>query len=569
MTLLQPLIALLAQAVGVSSTSSAASASLWTTAQGAEKKMTKGADVQFKDDFDFDGPVVGISGRRGQSITGFGSAFTEAAASVFAELPTAKQEQLLQLLFGKDGMGFTVGRVHINSCDFSIENYDFDGEEGDVDLKKFDNNVTHDQKLLIPLITRAQEVLKSTGRNLSLLASPWSPPWWMKTSGQMDGSDDVCLKDGMRPTWAKYISKWISAYQKQGVPIWAITVQNEPEFNAPWEACKWSKEEEAEFVGRDLGPTLRKDHPDVKIFAYDHNKDDAFEWAEALLGDSTASRFLTGIGLHWYSGDMFDQVAKIHEKFPDAVILGTEATFEKQAWDAGDTMMKEGKWSFGEGYAHDIMGDLKAGATGWIDWNLALDKDGGPNHVDNVCDAAIIVSDQSYYVHPQLYYMGHFSKWVLPGSEYIETYVLNSVSYSGETRGYGTCKSSDGLQAASFMRPDEQVALVVLNCGDTQIEFKIHAGEKAAKAKIPAHAIQTYLISRSDDAATPEAKEDPPARQEAEPLPDDFPPAPAGARVTTRTGTTTTTTSRGAAAGAADGAGPAPGDCTYFNSGDG
>merc|ERR1719221_791968 len=187
--------------------------------------MAKQADVKFEDDFTFDGPIIGISGRRVQSITGFGSAFTEAAASVFAELPTSKQ----------------------------------------------------------------QELLKSRGQKLSLLASPWSPPAWMKSSGEMDGSSDVCLKDGLCPTWAKYMSKWISAYQAQGVPIWAITVQNEPGFAAPWEACKWSKDEETEFVGKDLGPTLRKDHPDVKIFAYDHNKDAALEWADSLLGDPTAS----------------------------------------------------------------------------------------------------------------------------------------------------------------------------------------------------------------------------------------------------------------------------------------
>merc|ERR1719436_600444 len=181
----------------------------------------------------------------------------------------------------------------------------------------------------------------------------------------------------------------------------------------------------------------------------------------------------------------------VHQKFPGAQLLASEATYEKRRWQPG-TVQAHSVWSFGEGYAHDIIGDLNAGAVGWIDWNLLLDQDGGPNHVDNVCDAAMVADETKgkLFRHPQFYFIAHFSKFILPGSKHLRTEVAPTFTYSGKPRDYGTCTREDGLQAASFLRPDGLLAIVVLNCGDYIIDFKLRDGSRAALARIPPHTIQ-------------------------------------------------------------------------------
>jgi len=147
----------------------------------------------------------------------------------------------------------------------------------------------------------------------------------------------------------------------------------------------------------------------------------------------------------------------------------------------------------------DIIGDLNAGSIGWIDWNLLLDENGGPNHVDNVCDAAIVadVTAGKLFRHPQYHYIGHFSKYIPPGSRHLRTKVTPKRAYVGKTREYGTCTGQDGLEVVSFLRPDGLIAIVVLNCGDYIIAFKIREGSRATLARIPPHGIQTYLLESS------------------------------------------------------------------------
>jgi glucosylceramidase len=470
--------------------------------------MAQQADVDFVADFDFVGPVVDLTGERGQTITGFGGAFTEAAAIVFAKLSKEKQRRFLEGYFGSGGLGYTVGRVHINSCDFAESNYAFDDAEGDVELKHFDDSVEHDQKLLIPLIRAAQDMLRSQGKELRLLASPWSPPAWMKSNHQMDHSKLPCMSDEYHDAWAHYIARWIAAYERQGVPIWAITVQNEPENDAVWEACRWRPAEEAHFLGEHLGPVIKKLFPEVLIFAFDHNKDHLVHWARAIYSHPTAAKYADGIAFHWYAGDGFDAVRQVQDEFPQAKLLASEATYERYRWHEGTTL-EEGDWSFGEGYAHDIMGDLNAGSTGWIDWNLLLDQTGGPNHAQNACDAAVLadvseagtVDGGHLFHHPQFHFMGHFSKYILPGSRHLRTEISHRRSYNGAPRWYGTCTGDDGLEVTAFLRDDGLVVLVALNCGDNIIAFKLRDGSQAALAFIPPHAIQTYLLEGALPAA--------------------------------------------------------------------
>jgi len=207
-----------------------------------------------------------------QTILGFGGALTEASATVFKGLNEQLQNEVIDALYSKDGLNYNMGRTHINSCDFSLSSYSFDDVDGDVHLKHFDTGLQRDQQSLIPFIKRAQAKVKSEGEKLKILASPWSPPWWMKQNKNMSKSSQTCLVPEYRKVWAQYIAKWMTSYEKQGISMWGMTIQNEPVASNPWESCKFDGNEEAEFLADHLGPVMKKHHPDVKIFGFDHNK---------------------------------------------------------------------------------------------------------------------------------------------------------------------------------------------------------------------------------------------------------------------------------------------------------
>jgi glucosylceramidase len=231
------------------------------------------------------------SSRKYQKILGFGGAFTEASAVNFYKLPAAAQEKFLQMYFGDDGIGYTLGRIHINSCDFSLESYDFDSVAGDYELKHFDMNVTHDEVSTLPFIRAAM-------RTSAL-------PTWMKNPSP-DGTQSMtgsATPNGLRDdpqtqlAWARYISKFITAYAHKGVPIWSVTPQNEPEFAAPWEACAYTAESENAFIQKYLGPVLKDEHPEVLILGFDHNKDHLRAWTEVLMSNAEET-YTNGMAFH-------------------------------------------------------------------------------------------------------------------------------------------------------------------------------------------------------------------------------------------------------------------------------
>lgn len=250
--------------------------------------------------------VVVDSGKWYQQIIGFGGAFTEAAAMNFAQLPEEIQEEILEGYFGKSGIGYTLGRIPINSCDFTVASYSFDDVAGDYDLEHFDMSVSHDQKEMLPFIKRALATSKKAGRKLNLFGSPWSPPAWLKVpvdgKQSMDGSNDpngLKLDRKSQAAWALYFSKWIEAYEASGVPIWGLTVQNEPEFAAPWEACKMNATMQRDFIRDYLGPSVKSHHPDVKLMAFDHNKDHLEAWTQTIFADADAAKYVDGMAFHW------------------------------------------------------------------------------------------------------------------------------------------------------------------------------------------------------------------------------------------------------------------------------
>ncbi|CAK0847826.1 unnamed protein product [Prorocentrum cordatum] len=375
-------------------------ASVWLTTPDPLYRMTKRPDLYFEDQTESvlsaDGLTVSFSQHEGQTIEGFGGTFTDAASELFKSLDEDLQDAILEAYFGETGIGYTLGKVPINSNDFSNETYSFDDAANDTDLEQFDHDVSHDVKSIIPMILEAQKKLADTEQEMHLLGVPWSPPGWMKTNGRMEGSKEPCLDGKMARVWARYISLWISAYIEKGVPVWAITPQNDPTADKEWEACRYSPEEEAEFIAKHLGPELSESHPNVKILAFDGDAELMMNWTNATLKHSASAKYVSGIAFHWFSGDSFGLIGDVHRQLPDAILLSSLAGYAMpQHWEGfqpQDAFFASGDWQHGQGYAHDIIGDLNAGAHGWIDGSLILNSTGGPNRAGNLMDAPIMIS---------------------------------------------------------------------------------------------------------------------------------------------------------------------------------
>lgn len=406
-----------------------------------------------------------------QEFLGFGGAFTEAASTTLDKMPADKRQDILQAYFSPDpkqGHGYTLCRTHINSCDFSLGNYAYAEVDGDVGLEHF--SIARDRQSLIPMI---REAMNLTGGKLRLFASPWSPPAWMKTTGKMNYGGK--LRPECREAWANYYVRYIQEYAKEGIPIWGLTVQNEPEASQTWDSCLYTAEEERDFVRDHLGPTLENAGlGDVKIIIWDHNRDRMFERAKIVLDDPQASRYVWGVGFHWYCGDYFDNVQATHDAYPDKHLIFTEGCQE------GGPHLNS--WVMGERYARSIINDLNRWTVAWVDWNMVLDETGGPNHVGNLCSAPILADTQARDFKPQssYYYIGHFSRFIRPGA-----------------RRVACAKTLDDLEATAFLNTDGTVAVVVMNRTEQPLAFFLKTQGLEAKTVIPHRAIKTYLFEQA------------------------------------------------------------------------
>lgn len=437
------------------------------TVKNSGDRLTEKPGLAFREDTDgCENHLINIyEDLKYQEFEGFGGAFTEAAAVTIAKMSAEKQTEIVNAYFdSREGLGYTLCRTHINSCDFSLGHYAY-VEEEDPELTHFD--ISRDREALIPLIQRAQN---TSGKKIRLCASPWSPPSWMKTNGQMQ--EGGRLKKEYRDAWARYFVKYIQAYAREGVPIWAVTVQNEAQAVQTWDSCVYSAEEEKDFVRDYLGPALEEaglSH--VKIMIWDHNKERIYERANTAFTDSKASSYIWGIGFHWYSGDHFEALDAVHERFPDKKMMFTEGCQE------GGVHL--GSWDTGERYGHDMIGNLNHWTVGWIDWNIVLDERGGPNHVGNYCDAPIIADTENDHVHYEssYYYIGHFSKYIQPGGRRI-----------------ASSRYTDQLETTAFLNPDGTIAVVVLNRTGETLPYVLRYRNELAETSIPARSIQTLIF---------------------------------------------------------------------------
>lgn len=406
-----------------------------------------------------------------QTFLGIGGAITDASAEVFAKLPLDKQQELLNAYYNKEkGIGYTLARTNIHSCDFSSSSYTY-VNEGDKDLKSF--SIEHDKEFRIPLIKKA---IESAGGNLLLFASPWSPPAFMKDNNNM-------LKGGkLLPeydqSWATYFTKFINAYEKEEIPVWGITIQNEPMATQTWESCIFTAEEERDFLKNYLGPTMEHEGlADKNIIVWDHNRDLMNHRADVIFSDPEASKYAWGLGFHWYESwsggeEMYNNVGKVNESYPDKHLLFTEGCAESFRPNGYQT------WKNAERYGRSMINDFNNGTIGWTDWNILLDEAGGPNHVGNFCFAPVHADTQSgeLIFTPSYYYIGHFSKFIRPNAKRVST-----------------ASSRSPLLSTSFINEDGKIVTIVMNQSDLEVEYKLYIGSNAVNVVLPPHAIQSLV----------------------------------------------------------------------------
>ena len=431
-----------------------------------------------------------------QTITGFGGSFTESSAYLLNQLGPENRKKIIDAYFGPDGARYSLTRTHINSCDFSLSNYSYAAVEDDMELEHF--SIEEDKDDIIPFI---KDAMAASEDGFKIISSPWTAPPWMKDNKDWVGGK---LLPKYYDTWALFFSKYVDAYKSEGIDIWGLTVENEPLGNGNnWESMHFSAEEMTHFVQNFLGPSLEsngKGH--LKILGYDQNREHLAHWVDAMYKDEAASKYFSGTAIHWYAStfEVFpDALQYAHEKAPDKHLIQSEACVDaevpkwqddkwywsKEATDWGFDWAPEAdkpmhpKYVPVYRYARDIIGCMNNWVDGWVDWNMVLDRQGGPNWFKNWCVAPVIVDpeqDETYFT-PLYYTLSHFSRYIRPGAKRIDFEITD-----------------DALLATAAKNPDGSIVLVLLNQGMEAREIALSLGEQNTGLKINAQAIQTIII---------------------------------------------------------------------------
>lgn len=431
-----------------------------------------------------------------QTITGFGGSFTAASAYLLNKLSVANRKKIMEAYFSEKGANYSLTRTHINSCDFSLDQYAYAMVDGDKNLENF--SIEKDRKEIIPMILEAKSI---SNKGFNIIASPWTAPPWMKDNKKWVGGK---LLLEYYDTWALYFLKYIDAYKKDGIDIWGLTVENEPNGNGNnWESMHYTPDEMTNFVQNYLGPKLESDNKaDIKILGYDQNRAGLQEWVDAMYKDENTSKYYAGTAIHWYEStyDFFpDALQYAHNKAPNKYLMQTEACIDSEVphwnddawywskeatdwgWDWASEKEKHlhPKYAPVNRYATDIIGCLNNWVNGWVDWNMVLDKQGGPNWFKNWCVAPVIVDPEKdeVYFTPLYYTMTHFSKFMRPGAVKI-----------------GCTINDKDLMTTAVKNPDGTIAVVVFNPTLKAQNLEIKLNKKIKLISINAKALQTIII---------------------------------------------------------------------------
>ncbi len=414
-----------------------------------------------------------------QKIIGFGGALTDSSSIVAHQLTENLQKKLLAQYFGDEGLQYNIGRIPMAGCDFSTYYYSYDSVTNDFDLEYF--SISMDLPYKIPFIKSA---IAMSNETIYFFGSPWNGPDWLKNATNPVGTINGVSGDKYHKTWARYFSKFIEAYESEGIPIWGITTQNEYSQVKDFEGLFYTNEQLADFIRIDLGPELRKNHPLVKIMTYDDDMVLLFIKIDQMITRNTSIiQYIDGIAVHWYATeDMtfpdFYEIFLTKLEYPQFFYFPSEACEGYMVINKGPRL---GMWKRGIHYALSIIGDLLVGASGWTDWNIVLDLEGGPNHVKNFVDSPIIANTTSgtvFYKNPMYYAMGHFSKFIPRDSLCIGMKILKE-------------KKSplvEPLKIISFLTPINQTVIVALNYDRTHTQ--------SVQIRDPNHGYLTLILLR-------------------------------------------------------------------------
>ena len=441
--------------------------------------------------------VVVKADERKQKIEGFGGSFTDASAYLVHQMSPAQRQRIMEAYFAPGGANYSLTRTHMNSCDFSRFHYSSAPVEGDLELEHF--TVEQDREFLFPMIRSAQDISKD---GFQVIASPWTAPPWMKDNHDWVGGR---LLPEMQPTWAQFFVKYAQACEAEGIPLWGFTVENEPHGNGNnWESMLYSPDEMTAFVRDHLGPALESEGlGHLGILGYDQNRAGLDEWTASMYRDEASAKYFAGTAIHWYEStyEVFpDDLERAHAAAPNKLLIETEGCidaevpvwqdddwyWQKEAtdwgftWREADKKYLHPKYSPVHRYARDIIGCLNHWVNGWVDWNMVLDRQGGPNWFENWCIAPVIVDPEQdeVYFTPLYDVLCHFSKFIRPGST-----VLGS-----------ECVTED-LMAVVVETPKGDHVIVCFNQGDTPRSVRIEGLSEDIRIELDAQALQTVVLA--------------------------------------------------------------------------
>lgn len=483
-----------------------------------------------------------------QTFKGIGTSFTESSAFVLAHLEPSLRKEVMEKIYGESGANFSIARTHIGSCDFSVEGKYAYVESGDELLETFTleedkvgfskekyAGIKDENYDLLNMIKEAQAIKKQQADpTLNIIASAWTAPDWMKDieTWFIKGSEENnwqgtggSLKPEYVSTYTDYLLKYLKAYASEGVDIWGLTPVNEPNGNSgQWESMHFSPETQRDFIKKYLGPQLKEHAPNVKLLIYDQNREHLKHWTDVILGDKDAAQYVEGTAIHWYSNtekvyeDVLDEV---HHKFPNHTIFHTEGCiddlgkpapngiedpigFQEKNWFKNDDFWwnkNATDWGYTapwaaptkadhpmytpvHRYARNIIVSTDHWMSGWVDWNIVLDHQGGPNHAGNYCGAPIMINPetQEIYYTPIYHVLAQLSKTMRPGDKVIQT--KKSTGNLGK----------DALHVCASVNKEGLISIQYLNTTKAPIATSLKIGEQFAEIVVEANAIQTVQV---------------------------------------------------------------------------
>ncbi|HNT66708.1 MAG TPA: glycosyl hydrolase [bacterium] len=484
-----------------------------------------------------------------QTLDGIGSSFTESAAFVLAHLDKDARRQVMETAFGEKGANFSLARTHIGSCDFCVEGkYSYADQPDDRNLESFaiapDKQGFSQKKYpgivdqtydLLPMIKEALAIkANQPDQELRIISSAWTAPKWMKdinewyipgtAQNKYQGTGGTLRKEYIA-TYADYLLKYLQAYRREGVNIWALTAVNEPHGNnGQWESMHFTPETQNDFIKNHLGPRLKSsDHADTRLLIYDQNRDGMQRWTDIILGDPETQPFVYGTAVHWYESTFKvyqDVLDAVHDRFPGFAIIHTEGCiddlgkeapsgigdphgFQESGWFENDSFWwnpSATDWAYSAAwaenpedhpaytpvhrYARNIIVSIDHWMQGWIDWNLVLDHNGGPNHVGNFCGAPIMIHTErkKIYYTPIFYILAQFSKTMRPGDRAVQT------------RKQLCDLDADALHACATVDSHKLLSVQLLNTTVKPILFNLQIGGQYAPITIASNSVQTIQV---------------------------------------------------------------------------